>query len=116
MGHHRIPALLADSKRRLQFLRQQKGVPMPVPRGPHDATAEIELDMVDAVLNLLTNGFDEAIRAVAGFGEFSGKSVPSSSGKKIAAGKDPRTDRLTGVNEQLNDDMAEVWHYLRAAA
>ena len=57
-------------------------MPMPVPRGPQDATSEIELDVVDAVLNLLANGFNEAVWAVTGFGELGGEGMPALRGSR----------------------------------
>ena len=89
---------------------------MPLPRGPQDATSEIELDVVDAVLNLFANGFDKANGAVAGFGEFGGEGVPSSGGEKIAAGKNPRTDRLSRIKSTLHPNIDEVRYACRADA
>ena len=37
---------------------------MEVPGRPHDAARQVELDVVDAVLDLLADGFDEAIGTV----------------------------------------------------
>ena len=72
--------------------------------------------MVDAVLDLLTNSFDEAIWTVAGFGEFGGESVPGSSGEEVAAGENARTDRLPGIEGMLHPNIDEVRHPCRADA
>src|ERR671924_2188520 len=89
---------------------------MPVPRRPHDAAAEIKLDVVDAVLNLLANGLDEAVWAIARLGEFGGEGVPGRCGEEIAAGKDAWTDRLPHAKGMLHPDVDEVRHPCRADA
>ena len=38
---------------------------MPVPERPHNAAGKVQLDVVDFVLDLLSNGLNEAVRTVA---------------------------------------------------
>jgi hypothetical protein len=62
--HHFEAALAADVESSTNFLVEQERVGVEVPRRAHDAAREVELDVVDAVLDLLADGFDPPIRAV----------------------------------------------------
>ena len=68
-----------------------------VPRRPHDAAREIELDVVDAVLDLLADRLDEAVGAVALERMPGGQEVAAGRGQEMAAGKQARADVLARV-------------------
>ena len=60
MGHHLELAQVTDLEGRLQLVLQQEGVPVEVPGGPQDAARQVQLDVVDAILDLLADRLDEA--------------------------------------------------------
>ena len=61
-----------------------------VPRRPHDAARKVELDVVHAVLDLLADGFDPAIRTVDLQCMARSQEVSARGGEKMAAGEQPR--------------------------
>src|SRR4030095_2086676 len=65
MGHDGEAALAADREGRLELVVEQERLPVPIPRRAHDASGEIALDVMDALLDLLPDGAHEAVRPVA---------------------------------------------------
>src|SRR5262249_50179004 len=51
MGHDLIAALVTDGKGGLQLVIQEERVPVPIPERPHNATGQIELDVVHTVFD-----------------------------------------------------------------
>src|SRR4029077_5852046 len=79
-----------------------------VPRRPHDAAREVELDMVDAVFDLLANGFHPTIGTVDLQRMPRGQEVPARGGEEMTAGEQPRADMLSGIEGSLPSDVHEV--------
>jgi hypothetical protein len=64
--------------------------------------------VVDAVLDLLADGFHPAIWAVDLQRMTRGQEMSTRGGEKITAGEQPRTDMLSGVEGPLPRDVHEV--------
>ena len=56
--------LVADLEGGADLVVEQERVGVEVPSRPHDAAREVELDVVDAVLDLVADGFHPTIGAV----------------------------------------------------
>ncbi len=69
---------------------------MAVPEGAHDSARQIQLDVVNAVLDLLSHGVNETVRVVALAGVAGGQEVPAGSSKKIPASKNARPFQFAG--------------------
>ena len=95
--HHLEVALAADRERRLQLVLEQERVPVAVPRRAHDAAGEVQLDVIDAVLDLLADRFHEAVRAVALERVARGEEVAAGRGEEMTA-RVERADRRTARN------------------
>ena len=65
MRHHTKTAGATDCERCLELLVEEKRLPVAVPGRAHDPTREVELDVVNAVLDLLPDRADKAVRAIA---------------------------------------------------
>jgi hypothetical protein len=81
---------------------------VPIPRRAHDASGEVELDVVDAVLDLLPDGAHEAVRPVAFPRVAGGEEVAARGGKKVPAGEEPGTDVLARVEGTLPRHVHEM--------
>ena len=57
VGHDGKLALSGDGEGGGELLLEKEGVPVAVPVGAHDAAGEVELDVVDAVLDLLADAW-----------------------------------------------------------
>src|ERR1700679_2647733 len=79
-----------------------------VPCRPPDAAREVELDVIDAVFDLLANGFHPTIGAVNLQGVPRGQEVSARGGEEMTAGEEPRADILSGVEGALPSDVHEV--------
>src|SRR3954451_12494470 len=64
MRHDLEPAFAADLEGGAQLFVEQERVGVKVPGRSHDAARKVELDVVDAVLDLLADGLDPPIRTV----------------------------------------------------
>src|SRR3954447_5092266 len=64
MRHDLEAALAADLEGSADLIVEQERMGVEVPCRPHDAARKVELDVVDAVLDLLAYGFDPTIGAV----------------------------------------------------
>ena len=62
--HHLEATLAADLEGGADLVVEQERVGVEVPSRPHDTAREVKLDVVDAVLDLLSDGFHPTIRAV----------------------------------------------------
>src|SRR5258707_8239151 len=81
---------------------------MEVPSRPHDTTREVKLDVVDAVFDLLADGFHPTIGSVDLQRMTRGQEVSARGGEEITAGEQPRADMLSGVEGPLPCDVHEV--------
>src|SRR5271155_3194183 len=79
-----------------------------VPCRPHDAAREVELDVIDAVLDLLANGLHPTIRTVDLQGVPRGQEMSARGGEEMTAGEQPRPDMLSRVEGPLPSDVHEV--------
>src|SRR5580700_2148288 len=86
---------------------------MEVPRWPHDTAGKVELDVVDAVLDLLADGFHPTIGAVDLQRMTRGQEVSAGGGEEMAAGEQPRAEMLPGVEGPLPCHIHKV---MRAGA
>jgi hypothetical protein len=79
------------------------------PTPAHDTAREVvKLDVVDAVLDLLADGFDPSIGAVDLQRMTRGQEVSARGGEEITAGEQPRAYMLSGVEGPLPCDVHEV--------
>src|SRR5215469_14777181 len=78
-----------------------------VPGRPHDAARKVKLDMVDAVLDLLADGFHPTIGAVDLQRVTRGQEVSARGGEEMTAGEQPGTDMLSGVEGPFPCDVHE---------
>jgi hypothetical protein len=81
---------------------------MKVPGRPHDAAREVELDVVDAILDLLADGLHPAVGAINLQCMARGKEVSAGGGEEITAGEQPRADMLSGVEGPLPCNVHEM--------
>ena len=81
---------------------------MPIPVRPHDAAGQVELDVVHAVLDLLADGLDEAVGAVALAGLAGGEKVPAGGRQEVARGEHPGANHVAGVEGPLPGNVHEV--------
>ena len=81
---------------------------MEVPNRPHDTAREVKLDVVDAVFDLLADGFHPTIGAVDLQRMTRGQEVSARGGKEITAGEQPRADVLPGIEGPLPCDVHEM--------
>ena len=75
---------------------------MEVPSRPHNAAREVKLDVVDAVLDLLADGFHPTIWAVDLQRMTRGQKVSARSGEEITAGEQARAEMLPGVEGRFH--------------
>ena len=113
VGHHGELALATNGEGGGQLVLEQEGMPVAVPIGAHDAAGEVELDVVDAVLDLLADGLDESVGAVALAGLPGGEEVAAGGGQEMSAGEHARAGNIAGVEDALPCHVHEVG---RAAA
>src|SRR5262245_44636762 len=97
MRHDLEAALPADLEGSADLVVEQERMGVKVPGRPHDAAREVKLDMVDAVLDLLADGFHPTIGAVDLQRMTRGQEVSARGGEEITTGEQPRTDMLSGV-------------------
>ena len=109
MRHDLETALPADLESGAELLVEQERMGVEVPRRPHDPAREVELDVVDAVFDLLANGFHPAIGAVDLQRMTRRQEMPAGGGEEMPAGEQPRADMLSGVEGALPSDVHEVW-------
>src|SRR6201997_5176474 len=79
-----------------------------VPSRPHDAAGKVKLDVVDAVLDLLADGFHPTIGAVDLQRMTRGQEVSARGGEEMTAGEQPRAEMLSGIEGPLPCDVHEV--------
>src|ERR1044071_4492754 len=108
MRHDLETALPADFEGSAEFVVEQERMGMEIPCRPHDAAREVKLDVVDAVLDLLADGFDPAIGTVHLQRMTRRQKVSARGGEEIAAGEQPGADMLSGVEGPLPGDVHEV--------
>ena len=106
--HHLEVALAADGERRFQLVLQQERVPVAVPGGTHDAAGEVHLDVIDPVLDLLADGFHEAVGAVAFERMARSEEVPAGRRQEMAARVEARPDVLPGIERALPGNVHEA--------
>src|SRR3954466_6454897 len=82
-------ALAADLEGGAQLFVEQERVGVKVPGRPHDAAREGELDVVDAVLDLLADRFHPPIGTVDLQRMTRGQKVPAGGSEEMTAGKKP---------------------------
>src|SRR4249920_4198427 len=78
---------------------------MQIPGRPHDAAGEVERDVVDAVLDLLADGFDPSVGAIDLQRMTRGQEVSARGGEEMTVGEQPRADMLSGVEGPLPGDV-----------
>ena len=108
MRHDLEAALPADLEGSADLVVEQERMGVEVPCRPHDAAREVKLDMVDAVLDLLADGFHPTIGAVNLQRMTRGQEMSARGGEEITAGEQPRADMLSGVEGPLPCDVHEV--------
>src|SRR5262252_2308831 len=108
MGYDLEAAFPADLEGSADLVVEQERMGVAVPSRPHDAAREVKLDMVDAVLDLLADGFHPTIWAVDLQRMTRGQEVSARGGEEITAGEQPRADMLSGVEGPLPCDVHEV--------
>src|SRR5215472_3540630 len=106
--HDLEAALPADLEGSADLVLEQERMGMEVPGRPHDAAREVELDMVDAVLDLLADGFYPTVGAVNLPRMTRGQEMSARGGEEITAGEQPRAEMLSGVEGPLPCDVHEV--------
>src|SRR5580700_12059703 len=106
--HDLEAALPADLEGSADLVVEQERMGVEVPCRPHDAAREVKLDMVDAVLDLLADGFHPTIRPVNLQRMTRGQKMSARGGEEITAGEQPRADMLSGVEGPLPCDVHEV--------
>src|SRR5215831_7335450 len=89
MRHDLEAALPADLKGSADLVLEQERMGVEVPCRPHDAAREVKLDMIDAVLDLLADGFDPTIGAVNLQRMTRGQEMSARGGEEITAGEQP---------------------------
>src|SRR6516225_11495828 len=99
--HDLEAALPADLEGSPDLVVEQERMGVEVPCRPHDSAREVKLDVVDAVLDLLADGFHPTIGAVDLQRMTRGQKMPARGGKEITAGEQPRADMLSGVEGPL---------------
>src|ERR1700722_6994496 len=108
MRHDLEAALPADLEGSADLVVEQERMGVEVPCRPHDAAREVKLDMVDAVLDLLADGFHPTIGAVNLQRMTRGQEMSARGGEEITASEQPRADMLSGVEGPLPCDVHEV--------
>src|SRR2546429_156535 len=66
---------------------EQERMGMKVPGRTHDTAREIKLDVVDAIFDLLADGFDPPVGAIDLQRMTRGQEVPARGGEEITAGE-----------------------------
>src|ERR1700730_4427046 len=79
-----------------------------VPCRPHDAAREVEFDVIDAVFDLLANGFHPTIGTVDLQCVPRGQEMSARGGEEMTAGERPGADMLSGGEGALPSDVHEV--------
>src|SRR6201987_2547334 len=90
MRHDLKAALPADLEGNADLVIEQERMGVEVPGRPHDAAREVKLDMVDAVLDLLADGFQPTIGTVNLQRMTRGQKMTAGGGEEMAAGEQPR--------------------------
>src|ERR1700745_3321788 len=86
--------LPADLEGSADLVVEQERMGVEVPCRPHDAAREVKLDRVDAVLDLLADGFHPTIGAVNLQRMTRGQERSARGGEEITAGEQPRASAL----------------------
>src|SRR6201984_2734758 len=89
MRHDLEAALPADLEGSADLIVEQERMGVEVPCRPHDAARKVELDMVDAVLDLRADGFHPTIGSVNLQRMTRGQEMSARSGEEITAGEQP---------------------------
>src|SRR5581483_10615704 len=108
MRHDLEAALPADLERGADFVVEQERMGVEVPGRPHDAARQVELDVVDAVLDLLADGLDPAIGTVDLQRMPRGQEMAPRRGEEMAAGEEPGAEMLSGIEGPLPRDVHEM--------
>jgi hypothetical protein len=99
---------MADLESRPELVLQQERVTVEVPGGPQDAARQVQLDVVDAVLDLLADRFDEAVGSVD-LERMSGREeVAGGRREEVSGSEQARPDILAGVEGALPGDIHVV--------
>src|SRR5260370_15233678 len=107
MRHDLKAAFPADLEGSAKLVVEQERMGVKIPGRPHDAAREVELDVVDAVLDLLPDGFHPTIGAVDLQRMTRGQEVSAGGGEEITAGEQPWADMLSRVEGPLPSDVHE---------
>src|SRR5436190_2257015 len=107
MRHDLEAALPADLEGSTDLVVEQERMGMKVPGRPHNAARKVELDVVDAVLDLLADRFHPTIGAVDLQRMTRGQEVSARGGEEITAGEQPGAVMLSGVEGPLPCDIHE---------
>src|SRR5262245_30479983 len=108
MRHHTKTAGATDCKGRLELLVEQERLPVAIPGRAHDPAREIELDVVDAVLDLLPDRADKAIRAVAFERMTRRQEVATRAREEVAGREHPRAHVPARVERAFPGHVHEV--------
>src|SRR5712691_2400079 len=92
MRHDLETALPADLEGSPHLVVEQERVGVEVPGRPHDAARQVELDVVDAVLDLLADGFDPPVGAVDLQRMTGGQEVSARGREEMTAGEQAGAD------------------------
>ena len=117
-GHHGLrvrgvrhdpeAALAADRERGLELLLEEERLRVAVPRRAHDAAGQVQLDVVDAVLDLLADRPHEAVGPVALPRVAGGEEVPAGRGQEVSGREHPGAHVLARVEGPLPRHVHEV--------
>ena len=99
--HHLEFALLADVERRLELVLQQERVLVQVPCRTHDPAGQVQLDVVDAVLDLLADRLHPAVRAIDLDGMTGSEEVSAGGREEMPRGIEARAEVLARVVRAL---------------
>ena len=99
--HHLELAQLADVERRLQLVVEQERMPVQVPCRAHDAARQVELDVIDAVLDLLADRLDPAVGPVDLQRVTRGEEVPAGGREEMARCEETRAEVLARLERAL---------------
>src|SRR5262245_18925062 len=106
--HDTKTASATDCERRLELLVEQERVPVAIPGRAHDPAREVELDVVDAVLDLLPDRADKAVRAVAFERVTRRQEVAAGAGEEVTGREHPRAHVPARIERALPGDVHEV--------
>ena len=107
MRHDLEAALPADLERSADLVVEQERMGVKVPGRPHDAARQVELDVVDAILDLLADGLHPTIGAVDLQRMTGGQEVSARGREEMTAGEQAGAHMLSGVEGPLPGNIHE---------